>query len=102
NSALILRGAKFAGGLNLAHAQVGQLVDDESSWPEAGLLIIDGFTYKTLAGDSIPTLHQRLRWINLQPRHSYSFQPYEHLAKIYRQMGNESYAKSVLYEKREA
>ncbi len=102
NSALILRGAKFTGGLNLAHARVGQLADDEASWPKADKLIIDGFEYKALAGNVMPPLQQRLRWINLQPKYSYSFQPYEHLAKLYRQMGHESDARTVLYKKHEA
>lgn len=100
-SGLILFGAKFAGHLDLAHARVGQLADDVSSWPKEDRLIIDGFEYGAF-GDRRPTLQQRFRWLNLQPKHSFYLQPYEHLAKVYRQMGHENDMREVLIEKERA
>ncbi len=55
------------GVVDLAYAQVGELVDDEASWPENGKLYLDGFVYGRLAGDAPWQARDRLRWLSLQP-----------------------------------
>jgi hypothetical protein len=68
--------AKPKGNLNLMHAKVGRLVDDRQSWPEPGKLWLEGFQY-----DSLPQVRvdvgARLKWIELQPKESFSFQSYD-------------------------
>jgi len=93
---------KTAGILNLEHAKVGVLVDLEASWPEKGNLLLDGFEYGALAGDNTPqTSKKRLEWLRLQPKDSFSLQPYEQLAKVFRNAGRESDAREVLIAKQE-
>ncbi len=77
-------------------------MDDEESWPTQGKLILTGFEYKGFAGDNTPTkADKRIQWIRLQDKKYFSTQPYEHLAKIYRQIGHESEAREVMIAKQE-
>ena len=94
------------GVLDLMHAKVGALFDDNTGWPEEGKLCIDGFEYVTLAGPSgSKTTTERLRWLRLQPKKDnqgsnlFIPQPYEQLAKVFRQMGHESNSIKVLIAK---
>jgi len=99
-----------AGTVDLMYAQVGELVDDEKSWPNAGKLVLDGFVYERLAGDTTPWRaldrrdnsgkHKgRLYWLSLQP--SFHPQPYEQLAAVLRDMGHEREAREVEIARRE-
>jgi hypothetical protein len=93
---------KPVGGIDLLHARVGQLLDDKKSWPEKDKLLLDGFEYGALAGDKTPTsAEERLEWIHLQQDKPFKPQPYEQLAKVLRQMGNDEDAKEVLIAKQE-
>lgn len=99
---LILTGmaGKAKGGMNLGYARVGQLVDDEKTWPEPGGLFIDGFEYGALTPPSPADAKSRLKWIELgqqdhvgNPR--FSPQPYEQLTRILRARGDEAGARQV-------
>ena len=72
--------------LDLNDAKVGDLVDEEASWPRKNGLILDGFVYEGIAGG--PTdAKTRLKWLDLQD--GYHPQPYEHLIEVFRRMGSE-------------
>jgi hypothetical protein len=91
------------GKVDLTHATVGQLYDnmhDIGSWPDKGKLFLDGFKYDALASKETPrSVDNLLEWLKLQPEEHLKLQPYEQLAKVYRLMGHEKYARTVLIEK---
>jgi len=80
--------------LNWKNTSTSALVDDEKSWPALGKLIIDGFSYKHLSGDSPRRAKERLNWLARQepiaPR------PYQQLAKVLRDLGDDAGARKVL------
>jgi hypothetical protein len=82
------------GRLDLTRAHVGELCDDRASWPGAGDLRINGFTYDHLTSEGKCDAHDRLEWIRRQP--GFSPQPYQQLAAMYRQAGQETEARRVL------
>lgn len=96
-----LNAKKVNGELSFKYAQIGQLEDDKTSWPATGNLYLDGFEYKSFGGDAnIPkTPIERLTWLRLQPKQYFRLQPYEQLAKVFRQIGHEKDARTVLIEK---
>ncbi|NLU67599.1 oxidoreductase [Streptomyces sp. HNM0574] len=83
----------------LSGAAVEKLVDQVSSWPTGQRLWMAGFTYQ----HAIPALghfnvRERLRWVaGATPE--YSPQPYEQLAAMYRNNGDDVNARTVLLEK---
>jgi hypothetical protein len=104
--------SQVAGQVNLEGTTVGDLVDDwgkgrpDGFWPTGGQLRLDGLTYARLGGDQQATAEQRLEWIRGQYRRSaagwlgFVSQPYEQLAKIYRQTGKDSDARKVAIARR--
>jgi hypothetical protein len=62
---------------------------------------LDGFEYKSFGGDenTPKTSIERLTWLRLQTKHHFRLQPYEQLAKVFRQIGQEEDARTVLIEK---
>lgn len=85
------------GILNFTAAHVGDLVDDMASWPEAGRLILDGFTYDRISGAATDAA-TRLAWLAKGSTWKGAFfpQPYTQLAKALRDMGHDSDARRVL------
>src|ERR1700678_353120 len=86
------------GFLNLTGVNAEALIDDEASWPAAGNLLIDGFTY-TQFSQTGPTnapgdADTRLRWMRLQP--GIHPQPYHQLAKVLRESGDQPGAIQVM------
>jgi len=79
--------------LDLDDATVGSLSDEEKSWPKQGNVNLDGFVYTRIVGGP-KDAQSRLRWLDLQ--RPFSAQPYEQLAKVLREEGDEAGAKSVL------
>ena len=58
---------KPLGYIDLQDAKVGQIIDNEKSWPTAGRFEISGFEYKSFSGDStLARATQRLKWVLLQ------------------------------------
>jgi uncharacterized protein YjbI with pentapeptide repeats len=105
------------GQVNLEGASVGELEDDwrgergkdeaNAYWPTGRQLHLDGLTYKRFAGDGQATVKQRLKWIQSQfePRAkkrlaAFATQPYEQLAAVYRQAGQDSDARKVAIARR--
>ncbi len=96
---LILRGSTIQGILNLQHARVGLIYDDEMSWPEPGNLQIDGLEYEGFEGELVPlTAQARLSWIRrILPE--FRPQPYEQLAKVFSHLGMDNEATDILIAK---
>jgi hypothetical protein len=82
--------------LDLTGAHFALLLDQETSWPAPGKLLIDGLTYDALSGGSSfnPTWKSpvdavtRLRWLALQP--GFHPQPYQQLAKVLASSGDDA------------
>jgi len=87
-----------------SRARVDTLADDESSWPEDGMgvLALDGFTYNALAPGAPWRAKQRLEWLARMPDDDYRPQPYEHLAKVLREMGHPGEAREIAIAKQRA
>jgi hypothetical protein len=81
--------------LELTNASVGAIVDNEASWPERGNLFLDGFVYERITVG--PTdARARLEWLGRQG--DFKPQPYQQLAKVLREMGDDDGAKQILFE----
>jgi hypothetical protein len=99
------------GSVNLDRVHVNRLDDDWSKdgayWPVAGKLRLAGFVYGGFGGEHLATCQQRLDWVRSQHQKPLSglparfgAQPYEQLARVYRQMGHESDARRVAIARR--
>ncbi|MBI1418994.1 MAG: hypothetical protein GC146_17430 [Limimaricola sp.] len=89
-----------SGSVDLADVHVGDLVDDLASWPPAGRLYLDGFTYDRISG-AFTDARKRLDWLARGTVWEGEFfpQPYTQLAKVLREMGHEAEARRVLVER---
>jgi hypothetical protein len=104
---------QVVGQVNLEGATVGQLADDWSGerpngyWPDGGRLRLDGFTYGRFSGKHQATVEQRLAWIRGQYQQpaglspaGFATQPYEQLAAVYQQAGQDTQARKVAIARR--
>lgn len=95
--------ASIYGVLDLTNAHVGQLVDGQQSWPDQSKLLLDGFKYGSIVGNSPTVAMSRKKWLMLQPSKNkdYGFrpQPYEQLVKVLRAMGHERDAREIAIAK---
>jgi hypothetical protein len=91
----VARDHRDAVALDLRHGAVGPLFDDEESWPLKGNLFLDGFVYSRFDEHSPQDASSRLRWLQRQGS-VFSPQPYEQLAKVLRENGDDAGAKTVL------
>jgi hypothetical protein len=104
---------RVLGRVNLEGATVGELDDDWSRnrvngyWPIGGLLSLDGFIYGRFGGNQQATVEQRLAWIRSQYQQpaeggsaAFGTQPYEQLAAVYRQAGQDDQARKVAIARR--
>lgn len=66
------------GVLDLTGAEVGTLIDDSHSWPRIGNLVIDGFKFSNLGGNTNPDYFDRQSWLMRQTKAhlTYDFRPY--------------------------
>src|SRR5262249_22569258 len=85
------------GVVDLSFSHTGQLSDDSTSWPDRGLLILQGLTYEGIAGAT--DSETRLEWLNRQPRGQFRPQPYEQLIRILREMGHDRDAQKIAIAK---
>lgn len=102
----------FSGQVNLEGATVGQLEDNQCEdnwrdrpngyWPADGRLRLDGFTYGRFGGRNQPSVDDRLKWIRGQYERragdgptDFATQPYEQLAAVYRQSGQDALARKI-------
>ena len=99
--------------MNLGGAAASGLADDWGAgrdngfWPAGGRLHLDGFTYGRFTGSQLASVEQRLAWIRGQfPAEAkpgvppFATQPYEQLAAIYRQAGQDTEARKVAIARR--
>ncbi|MEV8465224.1 hypothetical protein AB0T83_00330 [Fluviibacterium sp. DFM31] len=97
----ILRGDGIvAESLVLTNARVSAVIDDLHCWPAAGHLAFDGFRYDAIYSTAL-SAKERLEWLSRQCREGEPFkpQPYEQLAKVFRDMGHQDDARTVLIER---
>lgn len=87
-------GTSITGTLDLEHATVEVLRDQPEGWPQS--VRLNGFTYTTLSSP-LPVAEQ-LGWLSRNAA-GYQPQPYEQLAAVYRAMGRDSDARTVLLTK---
>lgn len=109
--------------LNLQYAKVSMFEDDSCSWPEAENLILEGLTYEAIQGEKLrfqsatgplrkaiywlsrllgdTRRFERLDWLQRQPKDRFSLQPFEQLAAVLRQNGQEAEARAVSIAKQE-
>lgn len=81
--------------LDLRAAKINVLGDEKASWPNGGNLDIDGFTYEKISHHSTVDLQERLTWLRLQSKDSFSPQSYEQLARVFKSSGLEEEAKGI-------
>lgn len=90
------------GAVDLTSGSVQNLVDDMKSWP--AVIMLDGFRYNRLAGNSPITAKARLEWLDKQPAHDcgkdgkgeqFRPQPWLQLRNVLRAMGHYEAARDV-------
>jgi hypothetical protein len=86
--------------LDLEDARAKELWDDQSSWPGAGNLMLNGFEYDGFGAESPVSAESRLQWLARQPR-GYRPQPYAELAKALTASGENEDAITVEIAQRE-
>ncbi|MBW1604033.1 oxidoreductase [Streptomyces sp. JJ66] len=86
------------GRVVLSGATVGNLVDRQQSWPVRAGLWMAGFTYEQLIPVGPFPLADRLRWVAAATP-EYSPGPYEQLATVLRNSGEDADARLVLLAK---
>ncbi len=85
--------------LDYRYSYIGVLVDEPDSWPAPGNLFLDGCTYERIEGLQSGDSKLRVEWIKCSQPGSFTPQPYEQLAKVFRENGFEEDARDVLIAK---
>ena len=88
-------GHNVEAALDLSNASVGPIFDEKDSWPTSGNLNLDGFVY-TRIGDGPTYAKSRLEWLARQPADQFTPQPYQQLAKVLHEAGDNVGARRVL------
>jgi len=91
-------GVSSAGGvtLDLRHARMATLLDEDDSWPKAGRLHLDGLVYDRIDEHAPVDAERRIEWLRRQPETPFRPQPYEQLAAVLRKGGHNDAARCVL------
>jgi hypothetical protein len=85
--------ARPAGGMALGDAKAGRVVDDDKSWPmEPNSIDLSGFAYERFHDPG--KVKDRIAWLERQ-KGGFKPQPYDQLAQVLSQMGNERDARKV-------
>ena len=94
--------AKVSGVLDLTGATIGTIHDTIAAWPDPGDLLLNRCQYQAIFEGPVDA-RTRVGWLALQApeRWGEDFwpQPYEHLAKVFRDLGHDEHARSVLIAK---
>ncbi|MBD8874810.1 hypothetical protein [Roseibium polysiphoniae] len=87
------------GVVDLNSAHLGDLVDDAASWDKVADVALVGLTYDNLAGPL--DLEMRKAWLKKGAKFDGSFypQPYQQLARFFRETGHRREAREILIEK---
>jgi hypothetical protein len=86
------------GKVVLSGARIVNLVDRADSWPGPGNLHMGGFSYENLVPQGAFPLTRRLEWVAAATA-EYSPEPYERLATVLRDSGEDEDAREVLLAK---
>ena len=86
------------GAVVLSGARVVTLIDRSASWPRVGGLRLNGFNYENLVAHGYFSLSLRLEWLAAATP-EYNPEPYEKLAAVLRNSGEDADARRVLLEK---
>ncbi|MEU6378011.1 oxidoreductase [Streptomyces sp. NPDC046909] len=86
------------GRVVLSGARVGNLMDHADSWPGPGQLHMGGFSYENLVPQGRFPLAERLAWVAAATA-EYNPEPYERLAAVLRESGEDVDAREVLLAK---
>lgn len=86
------------GKVILSGARIVNLVDRADSWPGPGNLHMGGFSYENLVPQGAFPLTRRLEWV-MAATAEYSPEPYERLATVLRDSGEDEDAREVLLAK---
>ncbi|MFE5374603.1 oxidoreductase [Streptomyces mirabilis] len=86
------------GKVVLSGARIANLVDRADSWPGPGNLHMGGFSYENLVPQGGFPLTRRLEWVAAATA-EYSPEPYERLATVLRDSGEDEDAREVLLAK---
>jgi hypothetical protein len=85
--------------LSLVNTSVGSLYDDKDSWQMLSKLELDGFRYLRFgAEDRDIDVDDRLEWLRRALEPKFLSQPYQHLVKLLRDLGDEAGARKALIE----
>jgi hypothetical protein len=91
------------GRILLRQAQCELLADNETLWQASGGVDVDDFSYDNFSLPVEPTdqarVRERLKWLRTTSKHRYQPGPYDQLATVFRNNGNEEHAGTVLIEK---
>ena len=86
----------------MSAAKFGSLTDEPDCWPEQGQLILNRCTYGAFTGQGV-SAKDRITWLSRQDPSKFSQdfwpQPWEHCAKVLREMGHRNDARLVLIDK---
>ncbi|MFJ4919220.1 oxidoreductase [Streptomyces sp. NPDC088725] len=86
------------GRVVLSGAKIVTLVDMSTSWPGPGGLAMGGFLYENLVPYGLFPLDRRLEWVTAATP-EYAPEPYERLAQVLRNSGEDADAREVLLAK---
>lgn len=99
---LFRRVRSVTGRVYLASAHVHDLADDAASWGMCSDLLLDGFTYDRIGGNTSPkTFADRKEWLQKGSQFEGEFrpQPYTQFAAVMRAVGHIAEARATLVER---
>ncbi|EEW23823.1 hypothetical protein [Rhodobacter ferrooxidans] len=94
--------ASVSGQVDLSAAHVGDLADDAASWAKCADIVLDGFSYDRISGDTSPKSYAaRADWLAKGSRFNGAFfpQPYTQFARVMRDAGHAAEARRALMER---
>jgi len=86
-------------GLDLASAKAKALLNTKGGWPPKYNLVLHGFTFEELDKEADLSGISQTEWIQRQRSDTFKSQPYEQMAKVFRDMGLEEEAIDVMIAK---
>ncbi|MGF1501165.1 MAG: hypothetical protein ACFBSD_05045 [Paracoccaceae bacterium] len=92
--------AAAEGTIDLTEAKIGDICDDPACWPkEQGSILLNRCEYGAFTGTGISAA-ERIPWLSRDnPEREFRPQPWEHCAKVLRDMGHPEDAREVLIAK---